>query len=126
MHETFVFPVFGVVTMVLLVVSFLGGLVVDLIFGRLAGLTYIEKTSRVLFEVLGAQMVIWLVMFVVERMVPGQYVTATLTAGASLIALTGTTLVVRNSGFFAKFPCALGRDREAEQPTSGVQPPPEQ
>ena len=123
MYELFGFRVFGVVFLVMVIVTYFGAVIVGLIFGHPAGRTYIEKTSRVVFELAGAQAAIWLVMFVMERMVPEQYFMACLAVVADLIALIGATLVVRASGFFAGLPLVFGHRTTPEQPTPGAQQP---
>ncbi len=122
MYEIFGVQVFRPVIVVLFIVAAFGGLVVEAIFNHEAGKTYMDKTFRVVFEVLGAQMLIWTMSFVIQRMVPEEYFMLTISVIAQLVVLVAATLVVRSSGFFANFPSSLGRANDAEA-TNGEQPP---
>lgn len=122
MYEDFGIQVFGPALMVTAIVATFGGLVAQHLFGPDVGGTYMDKTFRVLLELLGGQGLIWTALFFIDRLVPAEYLDLVIVRIAQAVVLVAATLVVRQSGFFADFLPSLRRRNE--QDTNNTNQPP--
>lgn len=103
MVEHFVIQIVGYVVMGLFVIAFFGTSVVQLVLGRPASLAYLDSTSRVVIEFLGAAMIIGVAWQAAKHLIPEEYLPMTVWSVATAAVVSWVFVAVRNSQVFKGF-----------------------
>ena len=103
MEEHFIISMFSMALTALFVIAFLGSSVVQLVLGRPAGLAYLDSTSRVVIEFLGAAMIIGVAWQAAKYLIPEEYLPMTVWTVATAAVVSWVFVAVRNSQVFKGF-----------------------